>query len=212
MSETGLTEQMQQRTTIDIIRHGEPVGGRKYRGFQDDPLSEKGWQQMRDAVADFSEWDSIVSSPLLRCIKFAEKFSGKHQKPLQVDPRFKEIDWGVWQGCTTAEICRDDPDKILKFRAAPLKHTPENAESVVEFSERVVSAWQDLIQQYKNQHILLVAHAGIIRSVMCHVLDAPAEHMFRIYVSSAAITRFEIVHTDDGDHARLMFHDGRVSP
>ena len=34
-------------TTIDLIRHGEPVGGRRYRGGRmDDPLSEKGWAQM----------------------------------------------------------------------------------------------------------------------------------------------------------------------
>ena len=39
-------------TTIDLIRHGEPVGGRKYRGQIDDPLSDKGWTQMRQAVAD----------------------------------------------------------------------------------------------------------------------------------------------------------------
>jgi len=35
------------------MRHGEPVGGRAYRGHSiDDPLSEKGWQQMWDAVGD----------------------------------------------------------------------------------------------------------------------------------------------------------------
>ena len=33
-------------TVIDLIRHGEPVGGRRYRGHIDDPLSERGWQQM----------------------------------------------------------------------------------------------------------------------------------------------------------------------
>ncbi|MHB1590203.1 MAG: histidine phosphatase family protein [Sulfuricella sp.] len=40
-------------TTIDLIRHGEPVGGRRYRGRTDDPLSEKGWNQMWTAVGDF---------------------------------------------------------------------------------------------------------------------------------------------------------------
>jgi alpha-ribazole phosphatase/probable phosphoglycerate mutase len=38
-------------TTLDLLRHGESVGGRKYRGQTDDPLSEKGWAQMRDVVA-----------------------------------------------------------------------------------------------------------------------------------------------------------------
>ena len=54
-------------TLIDIIRHGEPVGGKRYRGQIDDPLSEKGWQQMRDAVAGHNPWDVIISSPLARC-------------------------------------------------------------------------------------------------------------------------------------------------
>ena len=42
------------QTTIDLIRHGEPVGGRKYRGQTDDPLSEKGWAQMWAAVGDYA--------------------------------------------------------------------------------------------------------------------------------------------------------------
>ena len=42
-------------TTIDLIRHGEPVGGRKYRGQTDDPLSEKGWEQMWKAVGDYAQ-------------------------------------------------------------------------------------------------------------------------------------------------------------
>ena len=50
---------MQKETTetiIDLIRHGEPEGGRAFRGHSiDDPLSEKGWQQM---------WDVLAKSPL----------------------------------------------------------------------------------------------------------------------------------------------------
>jgi len=30
-------------TTIDLLRHGEPVGGRMLRGSTDHPLSETGW-------------------------------------------------------------------------------------------------------------------------------------------------------------------------
>jgi alpha-ribazole phosphatase/probable phosphoglycerate mutase len=29
-----------------MIRHGESVGGRRYRGQLDDPLRDKGWRQM----------------------------------------------------------------------------------------------------------------------------------------------------------------------
>ncbi|MEW6253578.1 MAG: histidine phosphatase family protein, partial [Planctomycetota bacterium] len=59
-------------TLIDLMRHGEPVGGRRYRGQVDDPLSEKGWAQMRAAVGEAAPWHHVVSSPLLRCREFAE--------------------------------------------------------------------------------------------------------------------------------------------
>lgn len=39
-------------TRFDLIRHGEPEGGRKFRGSTDHPLSQDGWAQMRYAVQD----------------------------------------------------------------------------------------------------------------------------------------------------------------
>jgi iron complex transport system substrate-binding protein len=49
-------------TTLDLMRHGEPVGGRKYRGQLDDPLSKKGWAQMRRAVGEHCPWQAGVPS------------------------------------------------------------------------------------------------------------------------------------------------------
>ena len=50
-------------TVIDLLRHGEPLGGRRYRGQRDDPLSEQGWRQMRASVGGYREWQAVVSSP-----------------------------------------------------------------------------------------------------------------------------------------------------
>ena len=59
--------------TLDLIRHGEPAGGRLYRGHGlDDPLSDKGWQQMRQAVGDACPWHALLSSPMQRCRAFAD--------------------------------------------------------------------------------------------------------------------------------------------
>jgi len=70
---------LQNQTQIDLLRHGEPVGGRRYRGQTDDPLSEKGWQQMRAAVLDVQGWDVIYSSPLRRCAEFAQELSRRRR-------------------------------------------------------------------------------------------------------------------------------------
>ena len=74
-------------TTFDLMRHGTPVGGRKYRGQIDDPLSAEGWAQMRAAVAGQCPWDVIISSPLLRCVEFARELAQRHDLALELDDR-----------------------------------------------------------------------------------------------------------------------------
>jgi len=103
-------------TTIDLMRHGEPVGGRKYRGQLDDPLSEKGWQQMRAAVGEHSPWQHIVSSPLQRCQAFALEMARSQNLPLSFDARFMEVKFGVWEGKTAEQLRAQDPQVIERFK------------------------------------------------------------------------------------------------
>jgi len=197
-------------TTIDMIRHGEPVGGRKYRGQIDDPLSEKGWRQMREAVADHCPWDVIVTSPLSRCRAFAEELSARHAKPMQVEPRLQEIGFGEWEGKTATELLAEDDRRLANFWSDPLNHTPPGAESLTVFCERVVAAWNDLLVQHAGKHLLIVGHAGQMRMVIRHVLDMPLDRLFRIQVGNADITRIQV----DGRGAealpRLIFHGGKL--
>ncbi|HRK78542.1 MAG TPA: histidine phosphatase family protein, partial [Thiobacillus sp.] len=104
-------------TTLDLLRHGEPVGGRRYRGQIDDPLSEKGWAQMHAAVGDAVPWTRVVASPLLRCRAFAETLAGRHGLPLAVDARLKEVGFGEWEGKSAAEIEQDAPGTLARFKA-----------------------------------------------------------------------------------------------
>ena len=46
---------MATETIIDLLRHGEPLGGSRYRGNRiDDPLTEKGWRQMWRGIGSAS--------------------------------------------------------------------------------------------------------------------------------------------------------------
>jgi len=197
-------------TTVDLIRHGEPVGGTRYRGFTDDPLSEEGWLQMRSAVADHSPWDAIISSPLSRCAEFAAEVAERYGIPMQTDDRFKEIFFGPWEGKTADELLSEDKECLQRFWADPVNNMPEGAETIEVFAERVLAAWDAMIEQHRERHILLVGHGGMIRIILSHLLGMPREHMFRLLVKYASISRVRLDHYGDDILPIVKFHAGQL--
>lgn len=201
--------QTRRITLIDLIRHGEPVGGNRYRGQTDDPLSETGWRQMREAVAGLVCWDVIVASPLKRCSEFARELGANLDLPVHEDDRLKEIGFGAWEGRTAEEISRDDPGILRRFWQDPVHHRPAGAETLADFRSRVQAAWRDLTDRYAERRVLIVAHAGVIRMFVSLVLGAPSENVFRIRVDNAGMTRIRVEHGEGGLFPTLVFHGGR---
>ncbi len=202
---TALTE-----TTVDLLRHGEPVGGRKYRGQIDDPLSEKGWDEMRRAVEGHSPWQAIVSSPLARCRAFAEELAASQGLPLTFEPGLKEIGFGEWEGRTSSELKASDPEILMRFWTDPLNHRPPGAEPLAAFRDRVVSAWERILQRHEGAHVLVVCHAGVIRMILRHALDMPLERLFRIQVPSAGLSRVRVDRMGAYTLPRVLFHGGTL--
>ena len=166
-------------TQIDVIRHGEPVGGRRYRGHgADDPLTEKGWQQMWDAVADCSDWQHIISSPLSRCLDFAQQLSKKLKIGYSVDDRLKEIGFGTWEGLTPDEIIANDIDALKRFYKDPIRNRPEGAEPLELFSKRVWGTYEDISRKHVNEKVLIVGHAGVVRAITANILGMDLNHVY----------------------------------
>lgn len=195
------------KTRIDLIRHGQPVGGRRYRGQLDDPLSDTGWEQMWQAVGDFTGWDAIVSSPLLRCKEFAQALGDRHHIPVATDPRLKEVGFGAWEGRSRAEVQAAHPDDYARFYRDPVGWRPAGAEPLPAFVTRVADAFDDLVVHHRGLAVLVVGHAGVIRAVLAHALQIPLSSLYRIQVANAGVTRLEVV---DGASASLVFHGGRL--
>ena len=163
--------QLKMTTRIDVIRHGEPVGGRRYRGHSvDDPLTDAGWQQMWDAVADRTSWQHISTSPLSRCLDFTQKLSKKLNIGYCIDDRFKEIGFGIWEGLSPDEIHSSNPDALKDFYNDPIRNRPDGAEPLESFSRRVWQAYQEIVNRHTNENVLIVAHAGVIRALTANIL------------------------------------------
>ena len=185
------------KTIIDLIRHGEPEGGSRYRGHKiDDPLSQKGWQQMRKAIGNENCWQQIISSPLLRCRDFAEQLANKHVIPLHIKNELKEIGFGSWEGLTREQVKQKNIKEYTGFYADPVHNRPDGSENIHVFINRVIQCYQEIIKQFKSQHILIVAHAGVIRAILAHSVHAPPQGMYNFKINNAGIARIQLRPTE----------------
>ncbi len=190
-------------TYIDVIRHGEPVGGRRYRGYSvDDPLTEKGWSQMRAAVAKNTPWQHIVSSPLKRCLEFSQELADDLQIPCSIEDNIKEIGFGDWEGKTPDEILAEDNEALNYFYKDPVNNRPNGAEPLDAFSERVWGAYQSILDTHKDKHVLVVAHAGVARAITANILKMSLNDVYsRLKIDYAAIIRSSV---DEGYPPKLL--------
>ncbi|CDI02774.1 Alpha-ribazole phosphatase [Candidatus Competibacter denitrificans Run_A_D11] len=197
-------------TTVDLLRHGEPEGGQKFRGAIDDPLSALGWEQMRTAVGNYQAWDAVISSPLIRCAAFARELTGRIDKPLTITGGFSELSFGIWEGRAVAEVNAADAQALGQFWRDPVGHPIPQGEPVADFDRRIGAAWDGLLRDYQGQHVLLVAHGGVIRMILRRLLDMPLHRIWRIEVPYAAISRIRR-HCDPEAEPHLVFHNGHLA-
>ena len=203
---------MSTETIIDLIRHGEPVGGQMLRGSQDDPLSELGWQQMRDSVGNHSPWTKLLSSPLSRCHAFTQELSTKLNLELEVKKEFREICFGEWEGVRIKDLMQREPEALRNYWQDPDNHAPKGSERLSDFTLRINTAWDSLVLQNQGEHSLLVCHGGVIRAILSRVLGMSKENLWNFDVPYANVSRVVYHHFPDGGHtAQLKFHQARFS-
>lgn len=199
-------------TFIDVMRHGEPEGtcpdgGTILRGSTDHALTQKGWVQARKRAAmllsDGNKWDVIITSPLIRCAEFSKSLAsiqfdeegGEKGDNFFIKSSWREIHYGDWDGLSTAEIWKDQPELMEKMWQDPLEFCAPNGESVKDFNVRLEQAWLELITEFQGKRILLVCHGGVMRLLLKQLLLLAPEAMNRFAIPYAAASRFRVDHS-----------------
>ena len=180
---------------LDLLRHGETEQG-GLRGSLDDALTDKGWAQMRSAVAEAGPWQVLVSSPLQRCARFADELGARLHLPVQREAALQELHFGDWEGRSAAQIMEDQADALGRFWADPYGYTPPNGEPVSAFAERVLAGVERLSQQHAGKRVLLVTHGGVMRLLLARARGLPREQLLQVEVAHGALVR--LVLRDDG--------------
>lgn len=179
--------------TICLLRHGETAynaDGNKYCGRTDIPLTEKGISQaerMNTLLQDFT-FDQILCSPLQRAKTTAEIASGTPEK-VQVDERLIEVDFGQWEGKRSDDFIAEDPNSWYNWLSDPERfeagRTGENAKQVI---ARLDSFYNELLDKYDDQTILVVGHNGVNRLFMAQQLGMPLKNYRKIVQENSALT------------------------
>lgn len=154
---------------IYLIRHGESDWNvaRRWQGFAPTGLNEAGRQQARALAAYLraEPIDAIHTSDLPRALETARILGAALGVVPQVDTRWREINVGVFQGMTAAEVEQRYPAELAEWRADTPDYRVPNGESRRELQDRAAAAWHD-VAAGQGSAAAVVSHGGTIRLLL----------------------------------------------
>ena len=177
-------EQLDNRTRLFLVRHGELTTSREWRyvGHLDVDLNETGVEQMKK-IGDrlqHEQVDVLFSSDLQRTRKSAEIIGGKIGLTPQANPAFREINLGEWEGLTRDEIVAKFPADFEERSQNLPYFRIRNGESFADLKDRVIKQIEIVLNEYKGKNIALIAHGGVNRVIITHVLGMDLTNLTRI--------------------------------
>lgn len=154
--------------SITLVRHArsEANAAGIWQGQGDASLTSEGQDQARDLASRLAgrEFDIVISSDLSRTQETAE-LSG--QPAGRIEKAWREMDLGAWEGRTFAEVARQHPDLLEAIRRGEAVSFGGTGETIAEFEERVLEAFDRLVDEVgEDGHALVFTHGGVIDSVV----------------------------------------------
>ena len=176
---------------VVFVRHGQTewnVSGR-YQGQSDVALSAAGVDQAEKLAANFpvAHIDAIYSSDLIRARVTAETVAKRFALEVNLEPAFRELSFGDWEGLTYEQIVASWPDAMKNFLAHPDILNIPHGESFPEVQQRAMSRLQELIQKHEGQTIMIAAHGAVLRTMLTVALHMPLQYLWSIRQFNTAV-------------------------
>ncbi len=167
---------------IYLLRHGEIEGAsvKSFIGRTNGQLSQQGRAQARAWRGYFRGRPiaQVWSSPMDRALDTACLACGTDRGSLVRRPGLREIDLGTWEGMPFGEIQALYPEAWAARGRDLAGFRPPGGESFMDLQRRVVPVLDQALDV--DGDLVIVAHAGVNRMILCHVLGRPVDHLFTI--------------------------------
>jgi alpha-ribazole phosphatase len=177
-----------------LIRHGD-LGHRwcgRYVGRTDPPLSVEGRRQAAALAGPVFRLNGarFLASPLRRTRETAEIALGAN-RGFEIDDNLREIDFGRWEGMSFAQIAAADPAAVDRWAALGEDFAFPEGEEIANFRERIRAAAEQIIAD-PAEAVVLFAHGGIIRFLICRFLGFPDRHHLLFDIGPASLSEIRI--------------------
>jgi broad specificity phosphatase PhoE len=177
------------------VRHGatEWSQARRFAGSRDVPLTALGRLQA-EAVAQAlagTPAAAIYASPLERARTSAEVIAKPHRLEAVVEPGFREMAFGAWEGLTRDELAARFSAEAAAWALTPHAVTPPQGEALPAVDARVRAGLAAIIARHPGQTVILVSHAIVTRLIVLAALGLAPERLWSVDASPAGITEIE---------------------
>ena len=200
-------------TTLVLVRHGATshTADKRFSGglaSSNPGLTEEGRSQVRE-VADWlaplaEAVDVVVTSPVRRTRESAEIVAERLGLAVVEEPGFAEMEFGVWDGLTFAEVSERWPDELAGWIAS-VDVAPDGGESFGQVQERVLAGLQRVLTSYAGRTVIVVSHVTPIKTLVSHAVDAPLSSVFRMELSTASVSVVSFY--GDGEKGSLRLYN-----
>ena len=143
---------------LHLLRHGAPELSGRMLGRTDSPVTAEGMAACVARVKPLN-FKQIVCSDLKRSQAIADAIGRDRGLAPATDARWRELDFGAWDGLAAAEI---DAAALQRFWADPDGAPPPGGERWSDLVARITHAIEDLTPETS----LIVTHGGAIRAAL----------------------------------------------
>ncbi len=166
-----------------LVRHGRTeanASGLLLGRRLDPPLDDLGRRQAQAVAAALSAEARVVTSPLRRTRETAEALG----RPVEVDERWIELDYGELDGTPLREVPRD----VWSGWQADPSWAPPGGESLTGLGARIRAACDALAEECADRDVVVVTHVSPVKAGVAWALDVGDHISFRTFVAPASIT------------------------
>lgn len=183
-------------TRLFLVRHGETEGTSRglIAGRLDIALSDLGREQARAVGARLlpASLVAVYSSTSRRALDSARAIAKPHGLTPIADPDLCEIDFGVLEGLTFAEVETRHPEIAAAWLSRPHEIEFPGGESLAALRQRVERSTAGIVGRHPFAAIAVVCHAGPIRALVAHSAGLSSKQLFELACPYGSVTVLDI--------------------